>query len=251
MAKLKTKEEVEVETLRSWMEVGRFPARPEEEAWGLLIEVNLIYLPFLYLQQLFGVLPPHFPFYLLFYRDWIYESGPVYCMKRHGIWKGRYNTCRWRYWRSWRQQLLVQRQRVCMGSWGEQYHTPLYPHLHLLPRNLPHPLLYHFPSAPSGTHGTWSLCSYRTGIGIHLLYCPFSRERFLPTCNSFVFSWGTSSMYTNVRLRLQGGPINLPCHHLCTCAKGTPGSGVGVPPLQQVLFQPWHLWAPKKGHLNM
>ena len=29
---------------------GGLPARPEEEAQGLLIEVNLIYLPFLYLQ---------------------------------------------------------------------------------------------------------------------------------------------------------------------------------------------------------
>ena len=34
------------------------PARLEEEAWGLLIEVNLIYLPFWYLQWLVGVLPP-------------------------------------------------------------------------------------------------------------------------------------------------------------------------------------------------
>ena len=69
----KTKEEGDVETLCSWMEVGGFLLVLEEEAWGLLIEVNLIYLPFLYLQQLFfGVLPPHFPFYLLFYRDWIY-----------------------------------------------------------------------------------------------------------------------------------------------------------------------------------
>ena len=43
---------------------GGFPARPEEEAWGLLIQVNLIYLPFLYFQQFLGVLLPHFSFYI-------------------------------------------------------------------------------------------------------------------------------------------------------------------------------------------
>ena len=45
---------------------GGFPARPEEEAQGLLIEVNLIYLPFLYFQWLLGVLLPHFSFYIFF-----------------------------------------------------------------------------------------------------------------------------------------------------------------------------------------
>ena len=35
-----TKEEGDLETLQSWMEVGGLPARPEEEAWGLLLEVS-------------------------------------------------------------------------------------------------------------------------------------------------------------------------------------------------------------------
>ena len=44
---------------------GGLPARPEKEAWGLLIEVNLIYLPFLYLQLLFWeCYPPYFLFYI-------------------------------------------------------------------------------------------------------------------------------------------------------------------------------------------
>ena len=34
-----TKEEGDLETQWSWMEVGGLPAKPEEEAWGLLLEV--------------------------------------------------------------------------------------------------------------------------------------------------------------------------------------------------------------------
>ena len=37
---------------------------------------------------------------------------------------------------------------------------------------------------------------------------------------------------------LQGGPINLSCYHLQSCVWGTLGSGVGVPPLQQIFLQP-------------
>ena len=36
-----SKEEEEVEVIRSWVEVGGFPAQPEEEAKGLLLEVGL------------------------------------------------------------------------------------------------------------------------------------------------------------------------------------------------------------------
>ena len=46
----KTKEEGDVETLCSWMELGGLPTRLEGEAQELLIKINLIYLPFLYLQ---------------------------------------------------------------------------------------------------------------------------------------------------------------------------------------------------------
>ena len=35
-----TKEEEDVDVLQSWMEVGGFPACPEEEAKGLLADVN-------------------------------------------------------------------------------------------------------------------------------------------------------------------------------------------------------------------
>ena len=45
--KWQTKEGRDIDTLWSWVQVGGFPAQPEEEAWGLLIEVNLFYLPFL------------------------------------------------------------------------------------------------------------------------------------------------------------------------------------------------------------
>ena len=37
--------------LRSWMEVGGFPARPEEEAWGLLLEVSFYFLPFFWVSM--------------------------------------------------------------------------------------------------------------------------------------------------------------------------------------------------------
>ena len=43
-----TKEEEEVETMRSWIEAGDFPAQPEGEAKALLIEVgpsSCVYLP--------------------------------------------------------------------------------------------------------------------------------------------------------------------------------------------------------------
>ena len=38
--RLATKEEEDVDVLQSWMEVGGLPAHPEEEAKGLLAEVN-------------------------------------------------------------------------------------------------------------------------------------------------------------------------------------------------------------------
>ena len=96
-----------------------------------------------------------FLFLFLFYRDWIYYSGPVCCLKRHSGWKGRHNTWRWRGWRSWRQQLLVQRWRVCMGFWGEQYCTPPYPHLHLLLRKVATPPPPTFPICP--LRNPWNL----------------------------------------------------------------------------------------------
>ena len=42
--KPKTKEEEELGIVHSWMEVGSFPALPEEEARGLLQEVGLLFL---------------------------------------------------------------------------------------------------------------------------------------------------------------------------------------------------------------
>ena len=60
----KTKEEGDVETLCSWMEVGWFPARPDEEAQGLLIEVNSNLPSFLVSSATFFVwsATPSFPF---------------------------------------------------------------------------------------------------------------------------------------------------------------------------------------------
>ena len=40
-----SKEEEEVEVMRSWVEVGGFPAQPEEEAKGILSEVGLSSCP--------------------------------------------------------------------------------------------------------------------------------------------------------------------------------------------------------------
>ena len=45
--RLQTKEERDIDTLQNWVQVGGFPAQAKEEAWGLLTEVNLFYLPFL------------------------------------------------------------------------------------------------------------------------------------------------------------------------------------------------------------
>ena len=64
--KLQTKEERDIDTLLSWVQLGGFPAQPEEEEWGLLIEVNLIYLFYLYLQVTFCSATPLFAFYFLF-----------------------------------------------------------------------------------------------------------------------------------------------------------------------------------------
>ena len=46
--RLLTKEERDIDTLWSWVQVGGFPAQPKEEAWGLLVEVSLLYLLFLW-----------------------------------------------------------------------------------------------------------------------------------------------------------------------------------------------------------
>ena len=52
---------------------GAFPARPEEEARGLLTEVNLIYLPFLYHQWPFGGATPSFLF--LYFSFFVFLQG--------------------------------------------------------------------------------------------------------------------------------------------------------------------------------
>ena len=44
--KPQTKEEGDLETLWSWMEVGGLPARPKEEVRGFLLEVSFYFLPF-------------------------------------------------------------------------------------------------------------------------------------------------------------------------------------------------------------
>ena len=43
--KPKTKEKSDIEMLCSWMEMGGLPARPENKAWGLLLEVSFYFLP--------------------------------------------------------------------------------------------------------------------------------------------------------------------------------------------------------------
>ena len=68
---------------------------------------------------------------------------------------------------------------------------------------------------------------------------PSVLEREIPTnMQPLCIQLGVSKECTDVRLGLQGGPINLLCYHLCSLAQGALGSGVGVPPLQQILLQP-------------
>ena len=54
--KPQTKEEGDLETLQSWMEVGSLLARPEEEARGLLLEVNFYFLPLSFYVALYYLL---------------------------------------------------------------------------------------------------------------------------------------------------------------------------------------------------
>ena len=49
---------------------------------------------------------------------------------------------------------------------------------------------------------------------------------------------------------LQRGAINLMGSHLCSHEEGAPRSGVGVPTLQQILFQPRRLPASQKNFTN-
>ena len=42
-SRLLTKEEEDIDTLQSWVQVGGFPAQPKEEAWGLLVEVGSLH----------------------------------------------------------------------------------------------------------------------------------------------------------------------------------------------------------------
>ena len=52
----RTKEEEDVDTLHSWVQVGRFPAHLEEEAQGLLLEVSLFSPPSFWFWFLCGFL---------------------------------------------------------------------------------------------------------------------------------------------------------------------------------------------------
>ena len=53
-----TKKEGDLETLQSWMEVGGLPARLEEEARGLLLEVSFFSLGSMWLSITFYISTP-------------------------------------------------------------------------------------------------------------------------------------------------------------------------------------------------
>ena len=61
------KEEGDISSLQSWIQVGGFPAWPEEEAQGLLVEEGLPYPLFLLFMWLFFCsATPMFPFWSFF-----------------------------------------------------------------------------------------------------------------------------------------------------------------------------------------
>ena len=83
---------------------GGFPAQPEEEAQGLLIEVNLIYLSYLYLQVTLCSATPLFSPFIVFYFTGteFTKMRSVCCMKE--AWQtgeGGSTFSRQRGWRSW------------------------------------------------------------------------------------------------------------------------------------------------------
>ena len=91
---LLTKEEEDIEVMQSWVEVGGFPAQPEEEAKGLLTEGSSSPGPPFFLSlstsHLILNLPPQFLHSIcnclslfFFFRDYDYYSMPVRNGRRH------------------------------------------------------------------------------------------------------------------------------------------------------------------------
>ena len=122
-----------------------------------------------------------------------------------------------------------------------QYHTPLYPHPHLLPKSLTMPPLPPFPIHPSGVQGTRSLSSCRAGTGIYLFNCPFSFRGRDP-CQHATPSYSVGGIKRVYRCQVEGCKEGPSAPHATICVhpnvQGILGGGVGVPPLQQILLQP-------------
>ena len=143
----KTKEDGDLETLRSWMEVGGFPARPEEEAWGASTRSELLF-PSLLLG--FHVA---FYYFLFFSTPVLFHLSGAGFVVKHGCSLGRGpevgdgspmlgGLC------LEKMEVAVAGSEVksFMGSWGEQCHIPPCPQPHLLLRKSTTP---HLPPSPT------------------------------------------------------------------------------------------------------
>ena len=65
------KEEEDIDMLRSWVQVGRFPAHLEEESCRLLIEVSLLFSLFLLMWLSTSLYIPT-PVFSFIFQGWIY-----------------------------------------------------------------------------------------------------------------------------------------------------------------------------------
>ena len=154
-----------------------------------------------------------------FFRAWICWNEPAHYRKKCSGWRQR--GCR-RLSQQWQDQ----RQRVCMGSWGEPYHIPLFPTPHLTQKMLPYFQHHHFQAAPSEVQRRWtqSLHSCSGGLNWHgrlpPQQCPkLWRLQSPPMWHPFAHSWGASRGYTNAGLRgavRDHQPHMLPSVHMCT-----------------------------------
>ena len=122
----KTKEEDDVETLCSWMQVGGLPAQLEGEAQGLLLEVSLfpsLLLGFCVAFYLLFTFLPLVLFHLLGAGS-TEKGGPPMQDEAQKVEDGGTAFGGLWAWRRWKWQWQAQRWRVFMGFWGEQCHIP-------------------------------------------------------------------------------------------------------------------------------
>ena len=239
-----TKEEEDIDMLCSWIQVVDFPAWPEEEAPGLLLEESFLSFfspPAVHMAfcSPYIFLPLYFCFPLSF-RGWTCWKRLVPWGRRPAGWKLRLSAWRLRGWGKWKWQWQAQWWKVFMGFWGGQCHTHPYPQPHLPTRKLtiPHP-----PLSPICPLRTRSLQSCRPGNEVCLSSCP-SSFRGGDSCQHAAPLHSVGGIKWVYRCQVEDckeGPSTLQatiCVHVCKVHLGV---GLMYPSYSKSFFQPGHI----------